>query len=84
MLQSMNYQREGLSLSGLASEMIAAGGWNQQDTLKICEKYLVSVNKWVGLPPLNTGRQWPGSILLNSKRAFCFCGGDLDEDLNSI
>ena len=84
MLQSMNYQREGLSLSGLASEMIGLGGWNQ-DTLKICEKYLVSVNKWVGLPPLNTPRQWPGSILLNSKRAFCFCGGlDEDEDLNSV
>ena len=83
-LQPMNHKRDSVSLSGLPFQFIALGGWNAGN-LKTCEKYLVSINKWEGLPPLNTGRQWPGSILLKSKRAFCFCGGyNKDTDLNSI
>ena len=34
---------------------------------------------------LNTARRFPGSILLKSKKAFCFCGHyALDDYLNSI
>ena len=36
--------------------------------------YSLSKNKWISLGRLNLGRQYPGSILLKSKRAFCFCG----------
>ena len=42
--------------------------------MKVCEKYNVDKNKWSGLAPLNSAREWPGSILLKSLRAFCFCG----------
>ena len=83
-LQPMNHKRSSLSLSGLPSQLIALGGHNE-GSLKICEKYEVSLQKWEELPSLNTGRQRPGSILLKSKRAFCFCGGnDMYTDLNSI
>ena len=71
-------------MSGLPSELIALGGFNERD-LKICEKYLVFSNKWKALPPLNTARQMPGSILLSSQKAFCFCGILEDsKKLNSI
>ena len=73
MLESMKNERECVSLSGLPSQLIAVGGWNQDD-LNICEKYFVSRNKWVRFPPLNTARKWPGSIVLQCERAFCFCG----------
>ena len=60
-------------MCGLPSLLIVLGGNNEKD-LKICEKYFVNLNKWTGLPPLSTARQWPGSVLLESKRAFSFCG----------
>ena len=43
-------------------------------------------NKWGKLPLLNTARRFPGSILLQSKIAFCFCGHHqgLRDYLNSI
>ena len=45
----------------------------------------MSVDKWGALPPLNVARWWAGSILLNSRRAFCFCGAQgPDNHLNSI
>ena len=72
-LHSMNHRRRSLSLSGQASLLIALGGYNGS-LLKVCEKYTVYLNKWKEFPPLNTGRAWSGSILLQSMRAFCFCG----------
>ena len=62
-----------MSLSGLPSLFIALAGYNGTN-IKASEKYFVNSNKWVCLPPLNIARQWPGSILLKSKRAFCFSG----------
>lgn len=31
-------------------------------------------NKWVVLPQLKKARQWPGSCVLKSGLAYCFCG----------
>ena len=73
LLQPISQSRSCPSLNGLPSELIAIGGWNG-DNLTACEKYIVNSNKWIELPSLNTARQWPGSILLSSKKAFCFCG----------
>ena len=72
-LRPMSIERGALSVSGLSTQLIALGGFNI-DNLKTCEKYLMASNKWEGVASLNTGRQWPGSILLKSLRAFCFCG----------
>ena len=84
-LQPMSHKRGALSLSGLPSELIALGGWREGNSLQNCEKYLMVNNTWVGLPPLNIPRQWPGSILLKSKRAFCFCGSQGNKySVNSI
>ena len=63
-LAPMRHKRQTLSLSGIPSQLIAIGGFSKE-TLKICESYFVGINKWSGLPPLNTVHQWPGTILLN-------------------
>ena len=73
-LNSMSLGRSSASLSGLSSWLIVLGGFNQDDNLSCCEQYQVASNKWGGLSCLNISRQWPGSILLKSMRAFCFCG----------
>ena len=84
-LQAMSQIRQTVSLSGLASLLVALGGWNNYKYLKICEKFFViMMNKWIGLPSLNSARFWPGSLLLQSKRVFCFCGGQRYHNLNSI
>ena len=70
-------------MSGISSQLIALAGWNFRN-LKVCENYRVIPKKWVVLPALNAARFWPESILLNSKRAFCFCGGQIVRNLNSI
>ena len=76
--------RLAVSLSGLPSQLIALGGYNGV-SLKICEQYSVSANKWSELAPLNTARSLPGSVLLPSKRAFCFCGSQTFVNfLNSV
>ena len=72
-LQPLTDQRAGGSLSGLPSELIAIGGFSKK-AVSICEKYLTACNKWRGLPPLKAPRHLPGSALLETKRAFCFCG----------
>ena len=66
-------ERESLSLCGTSSELIALGGRDRK-YLQNCEMYFTSSNKWVDLPSLNIGWKSPGSLLLQSKRAFCFCG----------
>ena len=73
-LAPMKHKRCALSLSGLPAQLIALGG-SRSANLNVCERYFVSINKWTGLPSLNTARYWPGSTLLKSMRAFCFCGG---------
>lgn len=80
----MKLKRQAGSLSGLPSLLIALGGVCQTGFLKTCEKYEVSSNKWARLPALNTARYLPGSILLETKRAFCFCGGQGDHRFSSI
>ena len=70
----MHSKRTKSSLSGLPSLLIALGGQSVEN-LKTCERYLVGANKWSGLPPLNEARMLPGSLLLKSLEAFCFCGG---------
>ena len=83
-LHSMKHEWQHLSLTGLSSELIALGGY-WCGILKVCEKYDVRANKWSGLPSLRTARQLPGSILLSSMRAFCFCGAQgSGTRLNSI
>ena len=72
-LDKIMIARQRLSISGLASELIALGEFKQRN-LKICEKYIIASNKWTTLPCLNTPRQSAGSILLPSVKAFCFCG----------
>ena len=52
---------------------MAVGGWNGQD-LMCTEKYITIVDSWKELPPLNIARRFPGTVLLQSMRAFSFCG----------
>ena len=87
-LEPMKIQRGSASLSGLPHLLIAIGGMNKQDFRKECELYSVKTNKWGVLPQLNAARYQPGSILLQSMRAFCFSGdknfgSDLAWDLKS-
>ena len=69
----MKSKRYSLSLTGLPSLLLAIAGLNE-DSLSTCEQYSVILNQWSETPSLKTARQWPGSILLPSMRAFCFCG----------
>ena len=64
-LAPLKYKRDALSLSGVVTQLIAVGRWNGT-SLKICEKYFVGINKWMGLPTLSSARQWPGSMLHKS------------------
>ena len=72
-LQAMKQERGSFTLFRGPSCLIALRGVNFND-LNSCENYLVPSNKWRQLPPLNIGRQLPGSVLPKSMRAFCFCG----------
>ena len=80
----MKIQRLHLSLSGFSSTLMAIGGENNAGNLKDCERYLIISNKWRRLPELNRGRTLPGSVLLKSMKAFCFCGTNLGWEINSI
>lgn len=72
------------SLTGDHSILISVGGYNN-NLLKTCHLYSLKSDKWVGLPPLNTPRFFPGSCLLQSVTAFSFCGGkERTTSLNSI
>ena len=62
--------------------MLAIGGYNE-GYLKICEQFCVAINKWTTLAPLNIARNKPGTVVLESLRAFAFCGNQLS-DLPSI
>ena len=81
----MAKERSRLSLSGIPSLLIALGGGCHREMLKTSEKYNVDLNKWSVLAPLNSAREWPGSILLKSSMiAFCFSGYGFGNTLNSI
>ena len=83
-LPPMMYEWNSMSLSGISEMLVALGGWNR-GTLNYSEIYMVNTQKWKRLPPLNTARQLPGSIILKSVRAFCFCGIKTSRDhLRSI
>ena len=82
-LASLRSSRRALSLCGLPSLLLSLGGWNEGQ-LTTCEKYLISSNKWKGLPGLSTARMRAGSVLLQSQKAFCFCGTQEHHQLNSI
>ena len=82
-LQPLKHKRGYISLSGLKFELIALGGENGARLFYCCEKYLVSSNKWVELPRLNQVRYYPRSVLLPSRKTFCFCGRAIVA-LNSI
>ena len=47
--------------------------------LKTCETYFPTRNQWSELPPLPIPLRYSGSVLLQSKRAYCF-GGDQGND----
>lgn len=80
----MQYKRCCMGLAGLAYELICLGGY-QNRNLSICEKYIVHLNTWVDLPQLVISRQRPGTILLKSMTAYCFCGSKgFHNNLNSI
>ena len=63
----MKYERIGLSLSGLASHLIAVGGWNHK-ILYVCEKYSIARNQWAELPSLVAHCEAPGSLILGSNK----------------
>ena len=78
----MSHRRGCVSLSGIPSLLIAVGGFDGS-VLDVCEKYLGSLNKWVELTCLNSARQWSGSVVLSTKKAYCFGGGsEGDKKLN--
>ena len=79
----MNQRREKASLSGVFSQLICLGGQNFE-ILKVCETYLINLDKWTALPQLNRARYLPGSVVLQSKKAFCFCGIQETQEQNSI
>ena len=90
-LQSMEFKRGYLSLSGVIPQLIAIGGMDKEygvytsNVLNVCEMYSITLNKWTRLPGLNLARCLPGTILLESKKAFCFCGRQEGyTNLNSI
>ena len=76
-LQPMKKRRDSFSLSGSPSELIAIGGVAMREVVTTCETFLVSLNK---VAP----RGWPGSILLQSRRAYCFGGFGRSKRLSSI
>ena len=76
MLDSMNFTRSQVSLSGFRLVSLQLGRCNG-NTLRICERYLTSSDKWLNLPPLNIASQFTGSFLSQSLRCFCFCGSQL-------
>ena len=83
MLQPMKHPRYAVALSGLASHLIALGGYNR-GFLDYCEKYEVASNSWNDLPRLNNARDWAGCLLFESMRAFCICGCQGQQTLSSI
>ena len=82
-LEAMKSHRCVLSLSGLPTDLIALGGTHESAVTSASEKYSLSRNKWSELPRLNLARAIPGSVLLPSMRAFCFCGIN-GQELNSV
>ena len=78
----MRYWRLSFSLSGSSSQLIGVGGENKK-TLQICERYFVVRNKWSELPSLCSPRRYPGTVLLPSNKALCFCGEN-QSYLNSV
>ena len=72
----MGHQKGDASVAGSRSKLIVI---RDTDTLSTCEMYTLACNKWFALPP----RSLAGRVLLESMRAFCFCGTHGFE-LNSI
>ena len=60
------------------------GGESAVSLLNFCEMYSLARNQWMALPSLNIERGWPGSVLLKSKTAFCFCENNKHEPSNSV
>ena len=74
-LEPMRSRRFHHSLCGRPSLLIAVGGLNSNvERIPLCEQFFVKRNKWNELPPLCVARESPGSVLLQSLRAYCFCG----------
>ena len=82
----MSNKRSHHAFSGVSSELIALAGTRiMRGALNSCERYSVDLNKWGKLPNLNTSRISPGSVVLRSMRAFCFCGANYyRKQFNSI
>ena len=59
------------------------GGFNEK-VLNTAELFSTVTNEWSPLPRLNKARQSPGSCLLKSMKAFCFCGFNEFSNINSI
>ena len=51
---------------------------------KLSEYVKIAENKWSELPPLNTARYFHGAVLLESRKAFCFSGYGIFDDLNGV
>ena len=83
-LEPLSCRKSSLSLSGIATELIALGGYSNQNRLRTCDKYIIAINKWERLPSLNKARGFPGSLLLKSRKAFCFGGYSGKDYLNEI
>ena len=64
-------KRDAVSLCGLSYFLVALGGCNQTP-LSICDLY--SIESWTSLPPLLEPKYGVGSVMVESKRVFCFCG----------
>ena len=61
------------ALSGVSSILALLGGKNEK-FLKINEKYMVTANKCISMPPLNEARINAPGVLLQSLTTFCFSG----------
>ena len=73
----MRMERNSPSLCGWSSILLALGGQRRgtpSPPLRVSEKYSITFNKWQALPSLHNPRESPGSCLLTSMTAFCFCG----------
>ena len=84
-LEPMKHPRSMLSLCGLPSLLLAIGGTSKTGLLRNCDSYSTRSRHWRDLPWLSESDRFePGGCLLESRRAFCFCGKKFEGDKNPI
>jgi hypothetical protein len=67
-LADMHYQRDAHGItSWLNRYIIVVGSWHGNDSIRTCEMYDVTTNRWTMLPDLNDGTCAPGLIVVKER-----------------